>query len=156
MLARRAGETPDALAFGEGGERLSYGGLHAEAGTLAGGLARLGVGRGDRVVLFLPAGLDFIRVFFALQRLGAAPCAFAPGGPSAAAVRRAERVRPSLVLIAGPENEGLAQALTGAGLRCAELAECRGQRRRAGQRQGRRRSPSCSRRPAPPARRGRR
>jgi acyl-CoA synthetase (AMP-forming)/AMP-acid ligase II len=123
VLARRAGETPDALAFAEGGERLSYGGLHAEAGELAGGLARLGVGRGDRVVLFLPAGLDFIRVFFALQRLGAAPCAFAPGGPPAAAVRRAERVRPSLILIAGPETEGLAPALTAAGLRCAELAE---------------------------------
>src|SRR5215218_7733754 len=123
VLARRAAETPDALAFAEGGERLSYGGLHAEAGELAGGLAHLGVGRGDRVVLFLPAGLDFIRVFFALQRLGAAPCAFAPGGPPSAAVRRAERVRPRLTLIAGPETEGLARELTGAGLRCAELAE---------------------------------
>ena len=89
VLARRAAEAPDALAFAEGDERLSYGGLRAEAEALAGGLARLGVGRGDRVVLFLPAGLDFIRVFFALQRLGAVPCAFAPGGrrrppPSAA------------------------------------------------------------------------
>ena len=123
VLARRAAETPDALAFAEGRERLSYGGLRAEAGALAGGLARLGVGRGDRVALFLPAGLDFIRVFFALQRLGAAPCAFAPGGPPAAAVRRADRVRPRLTLIAGPETEGLAQALTEAGLRCVELAE---------------------------------
>jgi len=123
MLAHRAGETPDALAFAEGGERLSYGGLHAEAGALAGGLARLGVGRGDRVVLFLPAGLDFIRVFFALQRLGAAPCAFAPGGPPAAAVRRAGRVRPRLTLIAGPETAGLARELTAAGLRCAELGD---------------------------------
>ena len=123
MLARRAGETPNALAFAEGGERLSYGGLHAEAGALAGGLARLGVGRGDRVALFLPAGLDFIRVFFALQRLGAAPCAFAPGGPSVAAVRRAGRVRPCLTLVAGAETEGLARELTAAGLRCAELAD---------------------------------
>jgi acyl-CoA synthetase (AMP-forming)/AMP-acid ligase II len=123
VLAHRAAEAPDALAFAEGDERLSYGGLHAEAGALAGGLARLGVGRGDRVVLFLPAGLDFIRVFFALQRLGAVPCAFAPGGPPSAAVRRAERVRPRLTLIAGAETEGLAQALTGDGLRCAELAE---------------------------------
>ncbi|MEO6195519.1 MAG: AMP-binding protein [Thermoanaerobaculia bacterium] len=121
VLARRAGEAPDALAFAEEGERLSYGGLHAEAGALAGGLARLGVGRGDRVVLFLPAGLDFIRAFFALQRLGAAPCAFAPGGPSAAAVRRAGRVRPRLALFAGPGTDGLAQELTGAGLRCANL-----------------------------------
>ncbi|HTG34771.1 MAG TPA: AMP-binding protein [Thermoanaerobaculia bacterium] len=123
VLALRATEIPDALAFAEGSERLSYGGLQAEAGELAGGLARLGVGRGERVVLFLPAGLDFIRVFFALQRLGAAPCAFAPGGPPSAAVRRAERVRPSLTLVAGPETDGLAQELTGAGLRCADLLE---------------------------------
>ncbi len=122
-LARRAAESPDALAFAEGSERLSYGRLHAEAGALAGGLARLGVGRGGRVALFLPAGLDFIRAFFALQRLAAAPCAFAPGGPPAANVRRAERVRPCLTLVAGPDSGELARALTAAGLRCAPLAE---------------------------------
>jgi acyl-CoA synthetase (AMP-forming)/AMP-acid ligase II len=123
VLARRAAETPDALAFAEGNERLSYGRLRAEAGALAGGLARLGVGRGGRVALFLPAGLDFIRAFFALQRLAAIPCAFAPGGPPAANVRRAGRVSPCLSLVAGPESGELARALTAAGPRCAALAE---------------------------------
>jgi acyl-CoA synthetase (AMP-forming)/AMP-acid ligase II len=71
----------------------------------------------------VPAGLDFIRVFFALQQLAAIPCAFAPGGPPAGNVRRAARVRPGLTLAAGAEARELAQALSGAGLRCAELAQ---------------------------------
>lgn len=97
-LAHRAACAPDSPAFAEGGERLSYGRLHAEAGALASGLASLGVRRGDRVVLLLPAGLDFIRAFFALQRLGAAPCALDPSLAPATAARRAARVRPALVL----------------------------------------------------------
>jgi acyl-CoA synthetase (AMP-forming)/AMP-acid ligase II len=81
------------------------------------------VGRGDRVALFLPSGLGFIRVFFALQRLAAVPCAFAPGSSPAAGARRAARVRPCLILVDGPEAEGLARALTEDGLRCAALPE---------------------------------
>ena len=121
-LAFRAAEAPGDLAFAEGAERLTWGELRAEAEALAGGLASLGVGRQERVALFLPAGLGFIRAFFALQRLAAVPCAFAPGGPAPAAARRAARVRPCLVLVAGPEGAELAAALTAAGLRAADLA----------------------------------
>ena len=98
MLAHRAASDPDALAFSDGSERLSYGQLQTEAEALASGLASLGVRRGDRVVLLLPAGLGFIRIFYALQRLGAAPCALDPSIPAATAARRAEGVRPALVL----------------------------------------------------------
>jgi acyl-CoA synthetase (AMP-forming)/AMP-acid ligase II len=121
-LARRAARAPEALAFAEAGERLSYGGLRADVEALAGGLARLGVGRGDRVALILPAGLDFIRVFFALQRLVAVPCAFDPGAPPATGARRAARVRPCLTLIAG-EGREMPDALSQAGLRWMPLAE---------------------------------
>jgi fatty-acyl-CoA synthase len=103
-LAQRAACYPDSLAFAAGGERLSYGRLRAEAEALASGLASLGVRRGDRVVLLLPAGLDFIRAFFALQRLAAIPSALDPSMPAA---RRAARVRPALVLAAGPAADGL-------------------------------------------------
>ena len=122
VLASRAAEAPGGLAFAAGSESLSYGTLLDEAEALAGGLSRLGVGRQDRVALFLPAGLDFIRVFFALQRLAAIPCAFAPGGPPPAAARRAARVRPRLVLVAGPEAAEWLAALVEAGLRCVDLA----------------------------------
>jgi len=119
-LAHQASIAPDALAFSESGESLSYARLRADAEALAGGLAGLGVGRGDRVALLLPAGLDFIRVFFALQRLAAVPCALDPGGPPASSARRAARVRPCLTLVAGP---AAGDALTGAGLRWLPLAE---------------------------------
>lgn len=105
-LASRAASAPDALAFAAGEERLSYGRLRAEAEALASGLARLGVRRGDRVVLLLPAGLDFLRAFFALQRLAAIPCALDPAMAEATAARRAARVRPALVLASGPMADG--------------------------------------------------
>ena len=121
-LAARAEQEPCALAFADGVQTLSYGELYAEATALAGGLARLGVGPGDRVALLLPAGLDFVRVFFALQILRAAPCAFDPGAPPETAARRAAGVRPALVLTAGE-----APALTAAGLRWIALADVRRQ-----------------------------
>src|ERR1700732_4762728 len=69
VLAHPAAHAPGSLAFAADGERLSYGGLRAEAEALAGGAARHGVGPGDRVALLLPAGLGFVPAFFALQRL---------------------------------------------------------------------------------------
>ena len=118
-LASRAASAPEALAFAMGGESLGYGRLRAEAEALAAGLAGLGVRRGDRVVLLLPAGLDFIRAFFALQRLAAIPCALDPSQAPATAARRAARVRPSLVLAA----EGFLEACAGPGLRAVRLEE---------------------------------
>jgi acyl-CoA synthetase (AMP-forming)/AMP-acid ligase II len=123
VLASRAADAPRALAFSDGTESLTYGSLRADAEALAGGLARLGVGRGDRVALVLPAGLDFIRAFFALQRLAAAPCAFDPGSPPESVARRAARVRPALVLFDGSAADGLTEALAGAGLRGVALQE---------------------------------
>ncbi|HJX29910.1 MAG TPA: AMP-binding protein [Thermoanaerobaculia bacterium] len=122
-LAIRAASSPEELAFAMGGERLSYGALQADAEALAAGLARLGVGRGDRVALLLPAGLDFVRVFFALQHLAAAPCAFDPGVPPAAAARRIAGIRPCLTLVGVTAGEELAGALAEAGLRWKTLAE---------------------------------
>lgn len=126
VLARRAADSPQALAFadaGDGGERLTYAELRAQAEGLAGGLAGSGIGPGDRVALLLPAGLDFLRVFFALQRLASAPCAFDPNAPPATAARRAAHVRPRLVLVAGPAAERMTEACAAEGLRCMTLAE---------------------------------
>jgi acyl-CoA synthetase (AMP-forming)/AMP-acid ligase II len=122
-LARRAADSPDALAFAAGGEHLTYGALQADAESLAGGLAGLGIGRGSRVALLLPAGLGFIRTFFALERLAAIPCAFDPKAPPATAACRAARVRPGLVLVDGPEAAALAAACAEAGLRACPLAQ---------------------------------
>jgi fatty-acyl-CoA synthase len=122
VLTARSRDTPTRLAFAAGGETLTYQELWAETETLAGGLASLGVGGGDRVALVLPAGLDFVRAFFALQRLAAAPCAFDPLVPPRTAAARAERVRPRLVLTAGAGAGGIAAACEMAGLSVADLA----------------------------------
>jgi long-chain acyl-CoA synthetase len=54
-----------------GGESLSYGELWDRASRLAGGLRRIGVGRGDRVAIRLTNGIDWVLAFFGAQLLGA-------------------------------------------------------------------------------------
>lgn len=98
LLASRAASTPGKLAFATREERLTYRELWEEAGLLAGGLHELGVRPGDRVALLLGAGLDFVRLFWAIQRLGAASVALNPFIPEETALRRAARVRPALVV----------------------------------------------------------
>ncbi|TDD79309.1 2,3-dihydroxybenzoate-AMP ligase [Actinomadura darangshiensis] len=64
---------PGRLALVAGGDRLTYAGLDARAARAAAGFARLGIGRGDRVVVQLPNTTGFIVTFLALVRIGAAP-----------------------------------------------------------------------------------
>ncbi len=49
----------------------SYAAFDAEAGSVAAGLATLGVGRGDRVALMLRNSLEFLQAWFACVKLGA-------------------------------------------------------------------------------------
>jgi len=122
VLTARSGDAPTRLAFSAVAETVTYAELRAETAALAGGLARLGVAGGDRVVLVLPAGLTFIRAFFALQRLAAVPCALDPQVPPRTTAARATRVRPRLVLTGGAETEGVAAACDAAGLPVVDLA----------------------------------
>ena len=122
VLTARSADAPARLAFAAAAETVTYAELRAEAAALAGGLARLGIECGDRVVLVLPAGLPFIRAFFALQRLAAAPCALDPQVPPRTTAARAARVRPKLVLTAGAGAEGVTAACDAAGLPVVDLA----------------------------------
>ncbi len=54
-----------------GGASLSYGELWERAARVAGGLHRVGVGRGDRVAIRLGNGIDWVLAFFGAQLLGA-------------------------------------------------------------------------------------
>jgi fatty-acyl-CoA synthase len=98
VLASRAAGSPDALAFADDRRRVTFGELAATADELADGLARRGVGPGDRVALVAAAGVRFAELFWALQVLGATPCAFNPTTPSQTLARRVEAIRPRLVL----------------------------------------------------------
>jgi acyl-CoA synthetase (AMP-forming)/AMP-acid ligase II len=98
LLASRAASDPGKVAFAMRDERLTYSELWEEAGLLAGGLYDRGVRPGDRVALLLGAGLDFVRLFWAIQRLGATSVALNPFIPEETALRRAARVRPKLIV----------------------------------------------------------
>ncbi len=54
-------------------EHRSYRKLYDQSKVMAAGLVKLGVRRGDRVLLVLPTGFEFVLAFFAAQRLGAIP-----------------------------------------------------------------------------------
>ena len=100
VLTQRAAAQPDALAYAHDGEHITYAQLFEDAGALASGLMQAGVRVGDRVALLMPAGLDWMRAFWAIQRAGAVSCAFNPYVPAETSGRRAARVRPVLILTA--------------------------------------------------------
>ena len=69
FLAARA--TSGAVALIERGRRPSFRDLMRESARVAGGLARLGIGPGQRVALWMPNVPAWLAVFFACARLGA-------------------------------------------------------------------------------------
>ncbi|WP_239332793.1 (2,3-dihydroxybenzoyl)adenylate synthase [Frankia sp. CiP3] len=66
--ARRFGA---ATALVAATERISYAELDRAVDDLAAGIATLGIGPGDRVIVHLPNRIEFVTVLFALLRLGA-------------------------------------------------------------------------------------
>ncbi|NKY31474.1 ATP-dependent acyl-CoA ligase [Nocardia speluncae] len=72
VLRRRAAERPDqTFVIFEDGVDWTYARMLREAEQVAAGLVTLGVGRGDRVVSWLPNGPDALRVWFGVNLLGA-------------------------------------------------------------------------------------
>lgn len=86
FLAGHAGTDGSAPALVSDDGRLSYADLDRRAGHLAAGLAGLGLGRGDRIVVQLPNTPDFFVLLFAVLRLGVIPVLGLP------AYRRSEAV----------------------------------------------------------------
>ena len=70
-LDRAARHFPDKPAIIFEGRTFSYAELQHEVDAAAHGLVRLGVERGDRVLLFLPNIPEFAVVFLAIQKMGA-------------------------------------------------------------------------------------
>src|SRR5438067_7363174 len=71
MLEFAALRYPDREAVVDGSKRLTYAQLHERVCRLASSLAKLGVGKGDRVLLTLKNREEFVTAHFAAQRLGA-------------------------------------------------------------------------------------
>src|SRR3546814_18383594 len=70
MLARSAARAPDAPLIAFYGRKFSYAQVEAAAARFCGGLRKLGIGGGDRVVLFLPNVSTSIATLFGFFRLG--------------------------------------------------------------------------------------
>jgi crotonobetaine/carnitine-CoA ligase len=70
-LRHRAESGPDDPFLDCGSGMMTFGEVHRRAEAVAGGLAALGVGRGDRVAVVLPNCTEFAIALFALARLGA-------------------------------------------------------------------------------------
>jgi fatty-acyl-CoA synthase len=68
---RRARMDPDRVAFRQADRSLTYAELAARVDRLAGGLSRLGIGRGDRVAYLGPNDIATFETLFAAGRLGA-------------------------------------------------------------------------------------
>ncbi|HYD69007.1 class I adenylate-forming enzyme family protein [Azospirillum sp.] len=62
---------PDKEAVVCGERRLTYGALEASIRSLASGLRGQGLGPGDRIVLYLPNGTEFVELLYAALALGA-------------------------------------------------------------------------------------
>ncbi len=71
LLAGHAMRRPDHTALVFGATRLSYAQLNDGVRRVAAGLHRLGVRAGDRVLLFLPNGVEFVQAEYAVFALGA-------------------------------------------------------------------------------------
>src|SRR5580700_3658323 len=61
---------PDALAVADGGRHLTYAQWHVEIARIAGGLAALGLKRGDRLVVVLQNRLEMASLHWACQLAG--------------------------------------------------------------------------------------
>jgi long-chain acyl-CoA synthetase len=71
ILASHALRTPDKTALVSGSDRTTYGKLHADILAIAGGLRQEGVRPGDRVLVYLPNGVEFVQAIYAVFMLGA-------------------------------------------------------------------------------------
>jgi long-chain acyl-CoA synthetase len=73
VLAAHAARRPDKEALVCEGRRISFAELRTRIGAVAGGLSRLGLASGDRIVLYLPNGVAFVELLYAAFSLGAIP-----------------------------------------------------------------------------------
>ncbi|MYN13123.1 AMP-binding protein [Pusillimonas sp. TS35] len=71
LLARQAAQRPDAVAFIEDGREISFGQFAAMCRRTAVWLAQHGIGRDDRVAVWMVNRVEWLALYFALSHLGA-------------------------------------------------------------------------------------
>ena len=71
LLSDTARLHPDGLALARGDARLTWRALDERVNALVAGLAGLGLGQGDPIMLHAPNSLAYVEAFFAILKLGA-------------------------------------------------------------------------------------
>lgn len=128
LLAGAAETAGDRTAVRCSGVELSYGELHAAAGGIANTLAGAAIGRGDRVGILLPKGVEMLAAVYGVLQAGAAYVPLDPRAPLArtaavaadgdlaglissgartqALLSASELVRPKLAVLVDEDGEG--------------------------------------------------
>jgi long-chain acyl-CoA synthetase len=78
LIETNATRHPDGIAFEDETRRLSWRDLARRTAAAAAGLRELGVGRGDRVALYLGNGVTLVEAYLALARAGAVAVSMNP------------------------------------------------------------------------------
>jgi len=116
LLAQAAARRPDHPAVeDEDGRAVTYRQLAEQADRLATRLTRWGVGRGDRVGLYLPKGTEAVAAVHGVLRAGSA---YVPVDPTAPAVRGAGIFADGgvkAIVVAAPLVDGLRRSWPGPG-----------------------------------------
>ncbi|WP_373895446.1 class I adenylate-forming enzyme family protein [Virgibacillus sp. CBA3643] len=71
LLAHQASKNPDHEGIVTDSERITYAMWNSHVNQLADSFRKLGVAKGDKVVLHMPNTKEFLYTYFAVQRLGA-------------------------------------------------------------------------------------
>lgn len=80
-LERSAESNPDHAAVVDGERTISYRSLHERAGRIASLLAQSGVGRGDRVGIYMTKSIDAVAAIYGTLRAGAVYVPLDPSAP---------------------------------------------------------------------------
>jgi len=102
-LAQSGGRDPGAVAVLHASElrplaQLTWGDLSAQVAAVAGGLRALGVGRGDRVVAYMPNIPETLVAFLAVASIGATWSSAAPEFGARSVIDRFAQIEPKVLL----------------------------------------------------------
>ena len=89
----------DKVAIISRGRPTTYGTLRDQVAHVRGGLAKLGVGKGDRVVLLCSNGRYFVDVYLAALGLGAVTVPLNPASPAPEIEREVRTVGAKVVVV---------------------------------------------------------
>lgn len=106
FLERSAALLPDKTAMVHNGQRVFYGEVNARANAVAKWLIEIGAAKGDRVVLMMENGLDYIAGYYGALKAGAAAVPLSPELKAAAVGPIVSELAPRAVIASKrPEAE---------------------------------------------------